>query len=162
VEEQWQELCRLAAVEKDGDKLVKLTARIVELLDGSGGPSQDSRSRNIPQRDNRVFQIAYNEALRVTRGELLKQRGYEPTSVLGNDAAKRALEGDQTYRIFIVGHDAPRHTREEMVRWLKTKFPTTRVLALNPPYESRLTWADYNVPLNGPEEWLAAVASAAG
>jgi hypothetical protein len=114
--------------------------------------------KNNPK-NNRVFQIAYDAMLLVTRGELLKQRGYEPTSVIGNDAAKAALDGKYTYRLFIVGHDAPRETREEMVRWLKKRFPMTRVLALNSPFEGRLTGADYNIPLNGPEEWLAAVAS---
>lgn len=42
------------------------------------------------QKNNRVFQIAYDAMLLVTRGELLKQRGYEPTCVIRNDAAKAA------------------------------------------------------------------------
>lgn len=115
----------------------------------------------LVSKDNRIFQIAYDEMLLITRGELLKRRGYEVSSVLGNEAAKRALDKRQTYYLFIVGHDAPRETREDMVRWLKTNFPGTKVLALNPPYQTKLTEADYNFHLNGPEEWLAAVASAA-
>jgi hypothetical protein len=160
-QEEWQELCKLAAVEQDRDKLLKLTKRIIELLDEREKRLQGQCGNYVARRSNRVFQIAYDEMLLVTRDELLKKRGYEVTSVLGNEAAKRLLHKDQGYRLFIVGRDAPRETREEMVCWLKTNFPKTRILALNSPYETSLTGADYNVPLNGPEAWLAAVATAA-
>jgi hypothetical protein len=93
---------------------------------------------------------------------LLKNRGYEVSSVLGNDEAIRVLDGQQNYRLFIVGHNAPRETREEMLRWLKIKFPHTRILALNPPHQPDLPQADYNVILNGPEAWLSIVATAPG
>src|SRR5438067_1195893 len=54
----------------------------------------------------RVFQIAYDEALMTTRGLLLKQSGCHVTSVLGNRAAKRALDSNDNYDLFIVGHNA--------------------------------------------------------
>jgi len=38
---------------------------------------------------------------------VLKNRGYEVSSVLDNDAAKRVLDKRQSYRLFIVGHAAP-------------------------------------------------------
>lgn len=112
----------------------------------------------------RVFQIAYNEGLLVTRAEMLRLDGYDVVSVvvddedrvLGNEAAKRILDKSQSYQVFIVGHDAPREEREEMFRWLRDNFPSAKILALISPYESTLTGADYSVPLNGPEQWLAA------
>jgi hypothetical protein len=47
-----------------------------------------------------------------------------------------------------------------MVNWLKANFPGPKILALNPPDEMNVNGADYNILLNGPEEWLAAVTSA--
>jgi hypothetical protein len=43
-------------------------------------------------RNNRVFQIAYDEALLIARAELLEERGYEVGSVLGNEEAQRVLD----------------------------------------------------------------------
>jgi hypothetical protein len=98
---------------------------------------------------NRIFQIAYDQMLLLTRAELLRSRGYEVSSVLGNEAAMRALNYRQTYRrLFIVGHDAPTETG---VRWLKANFPETKILALNPPYHANLSGADFNFELNSPE-----------
>jgi hypothetical protein len=110
---------------------------------------------------NSVFQIAYDEGLLVTRAELLKARGYDVVSVLGNEAAKRILDTNRHYRLFIVGHGAPREEREAMFQWLRVNFPKAKILALTSPYESPVTTADYSIPLNGPEQWLAAVASVA-
>ena len=109
----------------------------------------------------RVFQIAYNEGLLVARAEMLKLDGYDVVSVLGNEAAKRILDRSQHYDVFIVGKDAPREEREEMFRWLRANFATAKIVALISPYESPLAGADYSVPLDGQEHWLAAVASAA-
>ncbi len=58
-------------------------------------------------------------------------------------------------------HAASRETREEMVGWLRVNFPDTKILALNPPHHANLAQADYNLILNGPEEWLSVVAKAA-
>jgi len=114
---------------------------------------------NYPSRmeNRRVFQIAYDRNLLFTREELLKTRGYEVTSVFGNDAAKGVLTRSQKYRLFIVGHDAPKETKQEMVRWLKDNFSEIKILALNAPFQEPVTGVDVNVLMNGPEEWLAAV-----
>lgn len=154
------ELCRQASVEQDREKLFGLVCRINELLE-----AKDKRSRSgaaePPSDGKRVFQIAYDEMLLVSRAELLKNRGYEVGSALGNDGAKRILDMRERYRIFIVGHAAPKETREDMVRWLKANFPTTKILVVNPPSSAILAGADYNVVLNGPEEWLSIVANTA-
>ncbi len=152
------ELCRQASVEQDSEKLFRLVCRINELLE-----AKDKRLRSgaaEPQSDGkRVFQIAYDEMLLVSRAELLKNRGYEVSSALGNDGAKRILDKRERYRIFIVGHAAPKETREDMVRWLRANFPNTKILVVNPPSLAILAGADYNVVLNGPEEWLSIVAN---
>jgi hypothetical protein len=157
-QEEWQKLCAQAAVEQDSAKLMKLIQRITELLDAKqkrlqGNPDPASSPKLI-------FQIAYDEVLLIEREQLLKQRGYDVISVLGNADAQRSLARIPSCRLFIVGHNAPSETREEMVRWLRAKFPHAKIVALNSP-SHRLPEADFNFVLNGPEEWLAAVASTA-
>jgi hypothetical protein len=160
-EEEWQLLCQQASVEQDRDKLLQLIKRITALLDAKEKRLQQNSA--LPaRRSNHVFQIAYDSTLLVAREHLLKSRGYDVSSVLGNEDAQQSLANGQRWRLFIVGHNAPRETREEMVRWLKKNFPHTTVLALNPPSQDKLTEADFNFVLNGPEEWLAAVSRTAG
>jgi hypothetical protein len=109
-----------------------------------------------------VFQIAYDSRLATARTEVLRLHGYEVVSVIGNEAAKVVLTLPQGCSVFIVGHAAPEHVREEMVIWLRTKYPGVRILALNSPEIQELVGADYNVKLNGPETWLPFIASALG
>lgn len=160
-EEEWQELCAQAAVEQDPEKLMDLIRRINTLLDAKDKRSRRNEATTASQGSNRIFQIAYDGALLISRSELLKARGYEVVSVLGNENAKRLLEGSESYALFIVGHNAAKDTREEMVRWLKARFPESKIVALNAP-DASLAEADYNFRLNGPEEWLAVVAGVTG
>src|SRR5258708_18468179 len=113
------------------------------------------------QKGNRIFQIAYDEPLLITRAELLRSRGYEVHSAFGNNEAQRVLDKGEGYDLFIVGHAASKGTREAMVMWLKSRFPDTKILALNPLDDMKLPGADYNLILNGPEAWLAVVATRA-
>ena len=105
----------------------------------------------------RIFQIAYDEPTGVRRAELLKNLGYGVVSVLSNEAAKVLLSSIQHYDLFIVGPAAPEEARREIVNWLKEKYPTVKILALNPPHQ-QVTNADYNATENGPENWLPLVA----
>ena len=104
-----------------------------------------------------IFQIAYDEQLMASRAELLKSHGFTVISVLGNEAAKAALAAPRQYSLFLLGHGAPPNARREMADWLKANYPKIALLALNPPFQKELEPADYNVVLNGPEEWLFVV-----
>ncbi len=104
-----------------------------------------------------IFQIAYDEVLMATRAALLKADGFTVISVLGNEAAKEALANGADYSLFILGHSASPDARKAMADWLKAKYPKVPILALNPPYQEELKRADYNLVLNGPEEWLFVV-----
>lgn len=112
--------------------------------------------------DKRIFQIAYDDRLRLMRAELLRNLSYPVTSVVGNEAAKVLLTTLRTDNVdialFIVGHAAPAQRRKEMVDWLKANYPESTILVLNPPNEQVLG-ADYNVLQNGPEAWLPLVGS---
>jgi hypothetical protein len=109
-----------------------------------------------------VFQIAYDTRLATARTEVLRLHGYEVVSVIGNEAAKLVLSLRHHCDFFIVGHAAPEDARQEMVAWLKAKYPGVRILALNSPRIRELAGADYNVKLNGPEVWLPMIATALG
>jgi hypothetical protein len=98
----------------------------------------------------------------LTRELLLESRGYKVLSVFGDEAAKQVLSRDTKFDLFVVGHAAPDERRQRVARWLKATFPAVKLLSLNPPNHGRVAVADYNVPLNGPDEWLKAVASAIG
>jgi hypothetical protein len=110
----------------------------------------------------KVFQIAYSPELMFTREAVLKSRGYRVESVLGNEAARKALEAGDHYDLFIFGHAEPLKARQEMVRWVREKFPNAKVLALNPPHVSPEPEANYNVTFDRPEEWLAVIQEAVG
>ena len=117
---------------------------------------------NIAHAERVVFQVAYDERLLAERADLLKRRGYEVVSAMGNECAKAVLDlPPQRVDLFIVGHNAPEPTRTEMVVWLKTKCPNVPIVALNPPECRELPGADYNAVFNGPEAWLPIVEAAA-
>jgi hypothetical protein len=100
-----------------------------------------------------VFQIAYEERLAASRSQTLRHNGYEVVSVIGNEAARLVLELDRSWEFFIVGHDAAKETRKEIVVWLKAHFPNVRLLALSASPGGEIPGADYNAP-NAPELWL--------
>jgi hypothetical protein len=94
----------------------------------------------------RIFQISYTEQLRNERRELLRSLGYPVISAIGNEAAKLLLttlhRDNLSIALFIVGHAAPAETRKEMVDWINSNYPATKILALNPPNE-QIEIADY-------------------
>ena len=120
---------------------------------------------NIALTKRVVFQVAYDERLLAERADLLKRRGYEVVSAMGNECAKAVLAAKlglpQRVDLFIIGHDAPEPTRTEMVLWLKTEYPNVPIVALNPPECRELPGADYNAAFNGPEAWFPIVEAAA-
>jgi surfactin synthase thioesterase subunit len=121
--------------------------------------------RSAAELAKRVFQIAYTEHLRQQRADLLRGHGYGVVSVIGNEAAKTLLtalrlRGDDI-ALFMVGHGAPESVRNEMVAWLRSRYPSVRIIALNPPNQ-QIQAADFNVLQNGPELWLRLLVSTAG
>ena len=156
-QEEWQILCACAAVERDPAQLLKLVRRINELLQLKRA-RLEGRVFLTASRRKHIFQIAYDELLLISRAQILKDRGYDVTSVLGNADAQRILAKREKYHIFLIGHAAPHSERQAMAGWIKCQFPGAKVLALNAPTYGALPEADFNFVLNGPEEWLAAIA----
>jgi hypothetical protein len=117
---------------------------------------------SAPQRKRLIFQIAYDGELATQRAELLRACGYEVVSVIGNEAAEVLLSMSRPWDLFIVGPSAAQEIQEEIVRWLKAKYPGVRVLALSFPGLRDLSEADYYIPASGPDTWLPKVATALG
>lgn len=84
--------------------------------------------RNLPagkeRRAKRVFQIAYDEQLGVQREEVLKSRGYQVVSVIGNGKAKILLSAPQRHSLFVVGHKA---VKRHEARWWAGSRKSTRM-----------------------------------
>lgn len=82
---------------------------------------------------------------------------------MGNEAAKTLLTTlgvrPDDIAFFIVGHAAPQSTRKAMVDWLRSRYPSAKILLLNPPNEE-IDGADYNQVQDGPELWLEVISAA--
>jgi len=113
----------------------------------------------------RIFQIAYSRELMCYRSSLLRTRGYEVTSAVGNEAAKTLLMSHfgATYDLFIIGRAAPAHVRFEIACWIRTQFPEGRIVALHPEEDQRiggLNGLEYNANDGRPQVWVPLVAAA--
>ncbi len=105
-----------------------------------------------------VLQVAYYPALLKTRSEMLKNAGYQVTSVLGNDKAM-ALPGSviAAADLVVVGFSAAHSVRAAMVHWFKAHHPGIRVIALQFHDGETFSEADVASMSEDPKIWLAAV-----
>ena len=78
-----------------------------------------------------MFQIGYDEKDLNARAELFRRCGHHVVSVPDNESAKRALAAIDKVDVFVVGHTAPEPTRKEMVDWLKSNYPSVKIVALS-------------------------------
>ena len=82
----------------------------------------------------RIFQIAYDAQI-YARARLLRQRGYDVTSVCGNGAAMFVLRMRPTYDLFMIEAAAPQPVRSEMTSWLQLHYPRATIITLDPAQE---------------------------
>jgi CheY-like chemotaxis protein len=151
---------------ESADDLERAKVRVKALAGRSPGEyiilNQQTRERiSVQPQPKRIFQIAYNEKERHAREELLRRFGYEVISVSDNAGAKTALASIGEVDLFLLGNSAPEETREEMVSWLKAKFPRVKIVALNPSHNREVPGADCNVALslNDYDEWFSFLAA---
>jgi hypothetical protein len=114
---------------------------------------------SLPRAKRVVFQVAYDSGVASERADLLRLCGYDVVSVLGNETAKGILNPAQTWDLFIVGGSGEENAKEDIVRWLKMKFPGVPVVALNAPGIRELPGADFNIKADGANESLASIVS---
>ena len=106
-----------------------------------------------------VCQVAYDPIKAKARTRTLRANAYEVVTVMGNESAKLVLDLCDGWSAFIVADSASQNVRQEMVSWLKSKFPAIPVVALNPATAPMLPGADYNVRHDA-ELWLPLLAIA--
>lgn len=152
---------------ESADDLERAKARVSILSARSPGEyiilNQQTRERiSVKPLPKRIFQIGYDEKERNAREALLRRFGYEVFSVPNNEAAKAALATIAQIDLFLLGNSAPDETREEMVSWLKAKFPKVKIVALNPCKNREVPGADCNVALSltDYDEWFSFLAAA--
>jgi CheY-like chemotaxis protein len=152
---------------ESADDLERAKARVSVLAARSPGEyvilNQQTRERiSVKPQPKRIFQIGYDEKERNAREALLRRFGYEVISVADNDAARAALASMGSVDLFLLGNSAPEQTRQEIVAWLKTKFPKVKIVALNRSQHREVPGADCNVALSltDYDEWFSFLAAA--
>ncbi len=108
-----------------------------------------------------ILQIGYDKPLLQARALLLGRHGYRVLSALGNGTAF-TLATTERIDVVLIGHSAPIGIRENAAVHFKDHFPEIPVVALRSnSFRDKLQYADYNVAVEDPEEWLKMVAKAA-
>ena len=81
-------------------------------------------------RRKRILHIEFERTLLAIRHALLETAGFEVVSCFSATALREVSTAATAFDLFLVGHSAPAEEREELVMWMKTNFPETRVLVL--------------------------------
>jgi DNA-binding response OmpR family regulator len=90
----------------------------------------------------RILLISFDPRLEETRALLLREAGYDITSVSGTSDAKRAVESSSAFDLVVVGNDAPRREREYLLGWLRRALPEARILMLTKAQEGGFSDVD--------------------
>jgi hypothetical protein len=108
----------------------------------------------------RIFQVAYTKALAL-RARLLRHDGYDVTSVSGNEVARFVLyaQASPAYDLFVLGHGASNAVRMQMVTWLRARYPSIRIVALNMRGQV-IDGLRYNAPSEPESAWLPTISAA--
>lgn len=89
----------------------------------------------------KVLSICYEPNLLHSRHVALKEAGFVVDSVLGNKGAMNLRKLD--HDIVVICHAAPLEVRQQMMDWIRTRSPHSRVVALHANVETdRLIDAD--------------------
>jgi len=109
----------------------------------------------------RIFSVSYDESLLWTRHMLLRQAGYDVTSVLTfPEALECCKKGD--FDLVLIGHSIPREDKQALAQEAKM-HSKAKILSVLRPTTPPLAEADYSVKSeDGPEALLVAVRKALG
>jgi hypothetical protein len=77
-----------------------------------------------------IIQIAYSAANLDERSHILKDRGHEVISILGNSDALRRREEFNHAEVVLIGHAADVAIRRKIAQWVKQSFPAVHVIAI--------------------------------
>ena len=103
-----------------------------------------------------ILSVSYHPELLVTRHMLLEREGYNVTSALGfTQSIAKCSQGD--FHLFILGHSIPQADKGKLIKAFRISSagPVLSLARLGePPVEA----ADYEMPMDGPAEFLTMVA----
>lgn len=111
----------------------------------------------------RILQVAYDQGLLETRALMLKAKGYEVTSVRGNQQAM-LLTSDSLAKFdaALIGFSSTFMVRSAMLAWFKSKLPQLPVIVLQFHTFEKFPQADCCSLSEDPSIWLDAVANCIG
>ena len=103
-----------------------------------------------------ILSVSYHPELLVTRHMLLEREGYNVTSALGfTQSIARCNQGG--FHLFILGHSIPEADKSELIKAFRGAG-SAPVLSLGRHGEPPVVAADYEIPVDGPAEFLSTVA----
>lgn len=104
--------------------------------------------RSPKMRPLSVFEITYDPAQAIPRANLLRLQGCDVAFAIGNEAAKVVLGTRPRWDLFVIGTAAPQETVNEMMAWLKSRYPGIPILSLTPIEATPLRDATIDVVQN--------------
>jgi DNA-binding NtrC family response regulator len=106
-----------------------------------------------------ILQVAYDQGLLETRALMLKSRGYEVTSVRGNQQAMMLTpEKLAQFDAVLIGFSSTFIARSAILEWFKLKSPQLPVVVLQFHTFEKFPQADCCSLSEEPSAWLDAVA----
>lgn len=102
-----------------------------ERKNGSGG--SDSTAPPVfdtALRKKRILHVEFDRTLLAIRHTLLETAGFEVVSCFNATGIREVSTATAPFDVFLVGHSAPADEREDLVIWMKTNFPETRIVVL--------------------------------
>ena len=120
--------------------------------------SQHAMAPHLPAEAKKVVCVSWVPELAKTRELLLRQAGYEVTSVLGQrDLGK--LDSVTKADLLVLSHSVPREAKLQALIAFRRNCRAP-VLSLLGPFQTPLPEVDYAVEAYNPREFLDAVAKA--
>lgn len=103
-----------------------------------------------------ILSVSYHPELLVTRHMLLEREGYNVTSALGfTQSIARCNQGG--FHLFILAHSIPQADKSDLIKVFRGACAGP-VLSLARHGEPPVAAAEYEIPVDGPAEFLSTVA----
>ena len=105
-----------------------------------------------------ILHVAYDRALLETRHLMLKARGYNVTSALGNEQVMAMTPDDLAgFQVAVIGFSSTHAARSTLVKWFKAQSPQLPVVVLQFHEYERFPLAECTTLSEEPALWLDAV-----
>ena len=110
----------------------------------------------LPQAANKhVLCISWIPSLGETRGLILKQAGFDVTSIVGTPDASE-LKRCRPPDLLVLGHSVPQPEKRRIIATFRQSCDVP-VLSLLAPHQAKLPEADYGIEAHRPEDFVESV-----